>query len=168
MEPDLLRKRIRDDVCWDGGAGSCPRRRSLFWLVLRVGLARHLANIHGAEIGRVYYKFLLCVVLAHILSDAVSSGIYHKSTIVLNAKLWGRLAKLEENRLKASSKAGEIYRMLFKQLGFFFEDTIQNANAHVFNLWDGHKRNILRRIPLLPPRSQERDLILTYRTASHT
>jgi hypothetical protein len=54
----LLRKRVRDDVCWTDGA-EIPWRRSSYWLVLRVGLERHLRTLYGSEPGRVYYKFLI-------------------------------------------------------------------------------------------------------------
>ena len=56
--PPIIRKRIRDDVLWSDRA-EMPWRRSPRWLVLRVGLLRHLTAIGGQEVGRIQYKFLM-------------------------------------------------------------------------------------------------------------
>lgn len=67
--PQLLRKRVRDDVSWTDGAVD-PWRRCPYWLVIRVGLQRHLCTSHGDEAGRAHYKFLLCIALARLIEDA--------------------------------------------------------------------------------------------------
>lgn len=161
MTPTYLRKRVRDDVCWANGAGGQPWRRSAFWLVLRVGLVRHLTALYGAEAGRVHYKFLLCAVLAHIIADAVVDGIDHESVMLLNAKLCRRLAKLQESQNHASSNVHALHRSLFRQLGFFFEHTIQRAKQHVEDLWNKHKSSTVKQIHRLPQKSEDCDLGLT-------
>lgn len=48
--PPILKKRIRDDVCW--ATGERPWRRSPFWLVLRVAVQRHLCTLFGGDVGK--------------------------------------------------------------------------------------------------------------------
>ena len=49
--PPILRKRVRDDVCLDGGA-ELPWRRCPYWLVLRVSVQRLLCFILGKQNGK--------------------------------------------------------------------------------------------------------------------
>jgi len=53
----LLRKRVRDDVCWDNAA--VPWRRLPLWLVIRVAIQRYLSLRLGGDVGRVEYKFFV-------------------------------------------------------------------------------------------------------------
>ncbi|KAL0260177.1 hypothetical protein SLS55_005923 [Diplodia seriata] len=61
--PTLLHKRVRDDVIWGPGS-EIPWRRAPYWLVLRVGLSRHLDEKLGSEAGHACYKLVLCVMFA--------------------------------------------------------------------------------------------------------
>ncbi|XP_044715963.1 P-loop containing nucleoside triphosphate hydrolase [Hirsutella rhossiliensis] len=99
----------------------------------------------GNENGRASYKFLICAVLAQLLKDCagkLSPGM----TLVLRAKLCRRLAKLEQEKSKASKSAHGVYQALF--------DTIENA-------WDNFKKATTRLIPLLPSRAKEPSLHLS-------
>jgi len=131
ISPTLLRKRVRDDVCWADGAEK-PWRRCPLWLVLRVALQRHLCSLFGGEKGHIHYKFLICLVLASLLDDSVehlSPDLLH----VLKAKLCRRLVKLEVGKQRAPPVVIPLYEHMFAILGPIFEKTTQ-ATIKLLNL----------------------------------
>lgn len=155
----LLRKRVRDNVCWSEGAGN-PWRRLPFWLVMRVGIARYLAINHGGEVGRLRYKFLMCLVLTRVLED----GLYHldpQSTITLKAKLSRRLAKLEVAKGCCSPNVRSHYEVAFAGLDSVFQTVLRKANQHIEATWTSFKAQIKRPIRSLPLRANKADLRLT-------
>ncbi|KAL2779878.1 hypothetical protein BJX66DRAFT_345994 [Aspergillus keveii] len=87
----LLRKRVRDDVCWDNA--ELPWRRSPFWLALRVCMQRLLSRM-GTAMGRVLYKSLMCALMGQLLEDC-HGNLPPECCYMLKAKLCRRLAKLE-------------------------------------------------------------------------
>lgn len=130
ISPQLLRKRVRDDVSWD--SAEIPWRRSPFWLSLRVAVQRHLYAILGSGIGRMRYKFLICSVLAQLLNDSLG----HLGTELLvhvRAKLCRRLTKLEVARERSPDRAA--YDHIFAMLQPFFETSIATASNHSDGDW---------------------------------
>lgn len=160
IAPTYLEKRVRDEVCWAEGSEK-PWRRSAFWLVLRVGLGRHLAAIYGPGVGRVYYKIFLCMVLSLIIEDAVQMEINSELLVLLNAKLGRRLAKLEGDLKHTSSDARAITKRMLSQLRPPFLRTLEASKKHVEALWNNHKKTRLKPIRPLPRNADERDLILS-------
>lgn len=160
VTPMCLKKRVRDDVSWAEGAEK-PWRRSPFWLVLRVGLGRHLAAIYGPDIGRVYYKVLLCKFLALIIEDAVQTEIDVELLVLLNAKLGRRLAKLESNSKDTSTQALTIIKRILPPLRSSFLQTLENSKGHVEVLWNSYKKSRVKPIRPLPRYATERDLKLS-------
>ncbi|KAL1614319.1 hypothetical protein SLS56_012136 [Neofusicoccum ribis] len=159
FSPPLLHKRIRDDVIWDTGSEN-PWRRTPYWLVLRVGIARHLNTKFGPESGRARYKILLCVVLAQLLRSSVRSvgmDILHN----LRAKLARRLAKLHADRTTCAPSVANIYNEMLPHLEPLFYSTLQSATRYIDETWDGAKRALLRPIPHLPLRASRDSLRLT-------
>jgi hypothetical protein len=157
--PPLLRKRVRDDVCWTDGAEK-PWRRCAIWLVLRVALQRHLCTLFGDEAGRVHYKFLICVVLARLLDDSLehlSPELLH----FLKAKLCRRLVKLEVDKQRAPPEVFPLYEHMFAILGPIFEKTTQGAIKHIESSWTDFKKNIRRSVVPLPRYADQKDLYLT-------
>ncbi|KAL1638643.1 hypothetical protein SLS58_008761 [Diplodia intermedia] len=159
LSTPLLRKRVRDNVCWEDGAEK-PWRRLPFWLVLRVGLARYLAIKHGGEIGRLRYKFLICVALAQLLQDSLNH-LDLQSITTLKGKLARRLAKLEMARSRASLDTRVHYDAAFASLSPTFEKALQQANLHIVQAWDFLKASIKRPIRPLPRDANEEHLTLT-------
>lgn len=158
VSPPLLYKRVRDDVVWEAGAET-PWRRSAYWLVLRVGLARYLATTYGPEAGRARYKLLVCVVLAQLLRRSI--GVVSVELLCnLRAKLARRLSKLETDRIKCPPSAVDIYNTVFPALGPFFHDTLQNATDHINATWNAFKRTIQRPAHTLPRRADRSSLRL--------
>ena len=156
--PPLLRKRVRDDVCWTDGAEK-PWRRSPFWLVLRVGLQKHLSTLFGAEVGRVHYKFLICLVLTRLIDDTLNH-FSPELVAFLKAKLCRRLVKLEVDKDRASSTIRPIYEYMFTVLGSLFHKTTKNANKSIELAWTNFKKTIRRPIPPLPRFADPQDLLL--------
>jgi hypothetical protein len=157
--PPLLRKRVRDDVCWTDGAEK-PWRRCPYWLVLRVGLQRHLCTIHGGEEGKAHYKFLLCFVLARLIDDALDH-LSPDLLAFLKAKLTRRLAKLELDRDGASSGVRPVYELMFATLEPFFHKMTKKASEHIEVVWNDFKKTIRRPIPFLPRYAEQCHLILS-------
>jgi len=98
VSPTILRKRVRDDVCFI--RGDKPWRRSPYWLVLRVGVQRYLTTIFGSEVGRVYYKYLVCLMLVSFMDDS-EKNLEQESVSFLKTKLCRRIAKLESEKANA-------------------------------------------------------------------
>lgn len=157
--PPLLRKRVRDDVCWADGAIN-PWRRSPMWLVLRVALQRHLCTIFGEEIGLVHYKFMICLVLDRLLDDAIdhlSPELLH----FLKAKLCRRLVKLEDHRDRAQPALHSYYEHYFTVLGPIFDKTTRTVAESIQTAWTNFKNANRRPVPSLPYRADQKDLYLT-------
>ena len=92
--PTILRKRVRDEVCWNEGAEK-PWRRCPFWLVLRVAVQMQLSTALGGERGKLQYKLLMCQMTARLLEDC--SNIVEEYVKALNRYL-GELKKKEPPR----------------------------------------------------------------------
>ncbi|KAM5467607.1 hypothetical protein MferCBS49748_003855 [Microsporum ferrugineum] len=157
--PPLLRKRVRDEVSWAPGGGK-PWRRLPFWLVLRVGIERHLRLQFGATKGRAYYKFLVCLMFSGILESGAASLSPDKLSL-LKAKLARRLSKLELDREKAQHDDRVIYDRLFEKFEHSFQSSISNANDHIASEWSAFKAHIQRRIPRLPTHADAESLNLS-------
>ncbi|EQL03900.1 hypothetical protein OCS_00393 [Ophiocordyceps sinensis CO18] len=158
VDTPKLRKRVRDDV--NIYKGEYPWRRDPSWLALRVAVQRQLCLSMGNENGRTSYKFLICAVLAQLLKDCVGK-LSPDMTLVLRAKLCRRLAKLEQEKSKASKAARGVYQALFDTVGAQCDGIIAEVSLQIENAWDNFKRSTTRRIPLLPSRAKEPSLYLS-------
>ena len=157
--PTLLRKRVRDDVCWSEG-GEKPWRRSALWLILRVGIQRHLNTLFQGEESRVYYKFFAAIILTHFLEESrgqLGPEVLHS----INAKLCRRLAKLEVDKMRASSTVHKIYENMFKTLGPIFQRTTQGTITFINEAWTNFKMTTRKFIPPLPRHAGQHDLQLS-------
>ncbi|UPK92282.1 hypothetical protein LCI18_003217 [Fusarium solani-melongenae] len=153
-----VRKRVRDDCVLD--SSETPWRRSPYWLVLRATVGRLLCALSRDErIGRVYYKFIICVVLANLLGECVEN-LHPEMTLILQAKLCRRLAKLESEKQAASDTLRPVYERFFHATEGFFEGIIGRAKREVVTQWENYKASIVRPIPLLPGRAPTNDLSL--------
>ena len=157
--PPLLRKRVRDDVCWTDGAKN-PWRRCSFWLVLRVGVQRHLSTLLGGEAGRAHYKFLICLVLAQIMNESLEY-LSPESVAFLKTKLCRRLVKLEVDKDRAPPTVRATYEYLFTALEPLFHKTTQDAIEHTKTAWNKLKMTIRRPVPSLQPNADPQDLVLS-------
>ena len=155
--PPMLRKRVRDDVCWDNA--DIPWRRCAYWLVLRVSVQRLFYLNYGNEAGRAYYKFLICLVLSQLLVDSLGH-LSLESCTFLKAKLCRRLAKLEVDKAGAPNDARHVYVNMFTAVGPLFQQAIQQTAEKTKSAWTAFKNAIRRPIPSLPLRADDKDLRL--------
>jgi hypothetical protein len=157
--PPLLKKRVRDDVSWDH-SGPKPWRRSPFWLVLRVAVHRYLCNNLGGEVGRIYYKFVICVLLFNLLKDCLPV-LDLELSFFLKVKVCRRLAKLEAERSAASGHIRNIFDSMFATLGSDFHISADIATETIEQDWETFKERIKRPITKLPKRTDPRHLRLS-------
>ncbi|PNP83727.1 hypothetical protein FNYG_02944 [Fusarium nygamai] len=160
LQVQSVRKKVRDDVVL--GSSEIPWRRSPYWLVLRVALRRMLRELldhKGAGKGRVYYKFIICAMLAELLKDCVES-LHPEMTLQLRSKLCRRMAKLKTDSAACSSSLRPVYNQLFAFTSGEFGDIVEHATERVSLQWDDFKARVTRRIPTLPSRVPEADLYI--------
>ena len=74
-----------------------------YWLVLRVGVQRYLETTFGHEIGRVHYKYLICLMLVRFMDDS-EGRLEQESVNFLKTKLCRRLAKLDLEKASAPGR----------------------------------------------------------------
>ncbi|KAI0836841.1 hypothetical protein F5Y06DRAFT_95513 [Hypoxylon sp. FL0890] len=147
ISPRLLRKRVRDDVCWFNSA--LPWRRLPYWLVIRVGIARYLATMLGGIHGRIQYKFLMCIIHGMILNDA-RDAISFEDQAFLKAKLCRRLYKLDRDHLEQPEAIQSSYAALDKALSARFNRVAENTTIRINSAWNKEKQGIAKIIPPLP------------------
>ena len=159
--PPLLRKRVRDDVCWGarGEGGENPWRRSPFWLVVRLGIQKQLMVKNAAD-GRVHYKFLMCVMISRLISESLLH-LHPELLDLLRTKLCRRLVKLEVDRERASLKSRFIYECYFTKLRPLFIDSTTAATDRINLVWSNFKRSILRPVLPLPRYAKPHHMELT-------
>ncbi|KAF5564196.1 hypothetical protein FPHYL_4816 [Fusarium phyllophilum] len=160
LQVQSVRKKVRDDVVL--GSSEIPWRRSPYWLVLRVALRRMLRELLDhkcAGMGRVYYKFIICAMLAELLKDSVGN-LHPEMTLQLRSKLCRRMAKLKTDSAACSSSLRPLYNQLFASTSVDFGDIVKHATERVSLQWDDFKARATRRIPTLPRRAPEADLFM--------
>ncbi|KAL4873947.1 hypothetical protein BDV12DRAFT_191814 [Aspergillus spectabilis] len=160
VEMPVLRKRVKDDVCWD--KAKLPWRRSPFWLTLRVCVQRLLYLHLGSEVGRMQYKAMMCLFLARLLNDCTGE-LSSENYQLLKVKLCRRLAKLdtEKEDLSITRQAANAYIHVLKQIEPFCARAIDNATAAMKNEWNIWKMESGRRVRKLPSRADPSDFRLT-------
>ncbi|KLO86344.1 Uncharacterized protein LW93_11118 [Fusarium fujikuroi] len=160
LQVQSVRKKVRDDVVL--GSSEIPWRRSPYWLVLRVALRRMLREMLDHEcdgIGRVYYKFIICAMLAELLKDS-AEYLHPEMTLQLRAKLCRRIAKLKTDSAASSPSLRPFYDQLFASTSGDFGDIVKHATERVSLQWEDFKARVTRRIPTLPSRVPEADLYI--------
>ncbi|KAF7169283.1 hypothetical protein CNMCM5623_002079 [Aspergillus felis] len=161
--PPLLRKRVRDDVCWNNA--ELPWRRSPFWLVLRVCIERMLIFRLGEALGRLYYKVLLCALMSGLLDDAVNH-LSPEDCHFLKTKLCRRLAKLEVEKENCTASVADSYRNLLSAVGQMCQKSVSNATTALELEWKSFKRSLERKIPSLPLYAHQNDLEISLRNSA--
>lgn len=160
VQVQSIRKKVRDDVVL--GSSEIPWRRSPYWLVLRVSLRRMLRDMLDhkcAGKGRVYYKFIICAMLAELLNDCVEH-LHPEMTLQLRSKLCRRMAKLKADSAAFSPSLRPLYNQLFASTSTKIESIVNHVTERVSLQWDDFKARVTRRIPILPCRAPEADLCM--------
>ncbi|KAG9185573.1 hypothetical protein G6011_06904 [Alternaria panax] len=141
-----LRKRVRDTVVFDNAR--TPWRRSAFYLVLRVAVQRYLYHHLSSEVGRLYYKTLMCLLHAQLLEDVLKK-IPLDAAFSLRQKLGRRLAKLTSDIHSANRSATGRYANLLLSFEGRFETTLATTGGYLKRVWRTHRESRERSIPLL-------------------
>ncbi|KAK3356620.1 hypothetical protein B0T25DRAFT_603140 [Lasiosphaeria hispida] len=163
----VLRKRVRDDICW-GNASRLPWRRLPYWLVLRVAVERYLSLVLGAELGRFEYKFFICASLAYFLETARMS-LEIEEVHFLKAKICRRLVKLDldKNRVQHQHVLHRVDTLLAR-LSPRIEQVLEACARRVQSEWEGYKQRYTKVIPTLPKRASSPDMKLPLRISGET
>ncbi|KAF3157660.1 hypothetical protein TWF569_000225 [Orbilia oligospora] len=157
IPPRILRKRVRDDVCWNNSVN--PWRRNPTWLILRVALQKHLQLLSGTEIGTIQYKFMKCFLLQSFLHQI----LYHthpERSVILKAKLCRRMAKLEAAKIQAPECLKSVYEYFFDKMGQRVVTVNGLVDAHVASVWGKYRESIERRVNPLPRWADPNDTTL--------
>jgi hypothetical protein len=155
--PILLRKRVRDTVSFE--QAHKPWRRSAFYLAVRVAIQRHLYRQIGPEIGRAYYKAIMCIFLSMFLDDILST-IPYESCHFVRQKLSLRLSKIEVDRKRSPPPVRNTYTHLLQALKPNFDKSLSAAARFLESRWEAYKDRTRRIIRRLPEYADERDLQL--------
>jgi hypothetical protein len=157
--PPLLQKRVRDDVCWSEG-GEKPWRRCPFWLMLRVAVHRHLSVTLGGAVGRIQYKYLICLTLSRFLSECLGQ-IDLDLAVFLKTKLCRRVVKLEADKGRAPANLSMHHEYWFTTLGPNFRRYTETSAKQISAAWERFKKRIQRPIDTLPKYADQRHLFLS-------
>ncbi|UPX20197.1 uncharacterized protein EKO05_0010437 [Ascochyta rabiei] len=144
----VLRKRVRDTVMFD--QAHKPWRRSPFYLVVRVAMQRCLYKQHGADVGRLYYKTIMCLMLRQFLEDALRR-IPFESVSLLRQKLGRRLAKLASDKAAITGRFNSLVVSTLSTLEPSFETTIRTTGGWLKATWRNYKSTHERFIPEFRP-----------------
>ncbi|XPS95694.1 hypothetical protein M3J09_004979 [Ascochyta lentis] len=144
----VLRKRVRDTVMFD--QAHRPWRRSPFYLTVRVAMQRYLYKQHGADIGRLYYKTIMCLMLRQFLEDALKR-IPFESVFFLRQKLGRRLAKLASDQAAVTGHVNPSIVSTLSSLELSFETTLRTTGGWLKATWRNYKSTHERFVPLLEP-----------------
>jgi hypothetical protein len=145
----ILRKRVRDTVMFDQAFK--PWRRSPFYLTIRVGIQRYLYKQFGPDIGRLYFKTIMCVMLQQYLEDVLKS-LPFESAFYLRQKLGRRLAKLASDRAAISGHCSSMVVSALSALELTFERTLLTSGNWLKAKWRTHRQQKERQVPPLNPR----------------
>ncbi|KAK6495019.1 hypothetical protein TWF481_003047 [Arthrobotrys musiformis] len=162
ITPRILQKRVRDDVCWNDGVN--PWRRNPIWLILRVGLQKHLQLLSGSEIGTIQYKFMKCFLLQSFLRRVLHQTDPERST-VLKAKLCRRMAKLESAKIKAPKTLKVVYDYFFEKINQKVVAACDLTDARIGDVWEKYCNRMERRVNPLPRRADPEDTRLSLRNS---
>lgn len=168
INPDVLRKRVRDDVCWSNAA--IPWRRLPLWLVLRVAIQRQLMlrlkqNGPLHDRARVVYKSFVCHVLAGLLNDVRETTTPDRLSHLM-AKLCRRLVKLDSEMETGSTEAVNAHRYYLARLGKELTQSVSLAKRSLEMRWGTFKDSRQKTILPLPGRAEVAALSLTFAAGS--
>ncbi|KIW67043.1 hypothetical protein PV04_06320 [Phialophora macrospora] len=147
-----ISKRVKDEVRFKDAM--IPWRRSPFWLLLRVGILRHLGEITHPTVANTLYKALMCLLQARLLGQVVGSQTPDLSHLLLR-KLCRRMAKLEKDRVLATRENADASRLqgvVLDNLRPPLLKATKDANLGLHNAWESYKSRIQRRITPLRTR----------------
>ena len=128
-----------------------PWRRSPFYLTVRVAMQRQLYRQFGPDIGRLYFKMIMCVMIQQFLEDVLKT-LPFESVFYLRQKLGRRLAKLASDRAAISNHRSPMVVSALSALELTFERTLLTSGNWLKARWRTHRQQKERQVPPLSPR----------------
>jgi hypothetical protein len=125
---------------------------------------RHLSVTLGGDVGRIQYKFLICLALSRFLGECLGE-IGLDLALFLKTKLCRRLVKLEVDKERAPANLSIHYEYWFTALGPDSRRYTNNATEQISLAWEGFKKRIQRPILTLPKYADPRHLFLSLRSS---
>ncbi|EXJ58525.1 hypothetical protein A1O7_05951 [Cladophialophora yegresii CBS 114405] len=141
-----ITKRVKDEVRFKDAL--IPWRRSPFWLLLRVGILRHLEELTGPTVANTLYKALMCLMQARLLIQMIGSQTPDLSHLLFR-KLCRRMAKLEKDRVlisRANANTSRLHGIVLNSIRPALLQATKDANVALQNAWESYKSKIQRRI----------------------
>ncbi|OCT51497.1 hypothetical protein CLCR_07876 [Cladophialophora carrionii] len=141
-----ISKRIKDEVRFKDAL--IPWRRSPFWLLLRVGILRHLGELTSLSVANTLYKAIMCLIQARLLTQVVGSQAPDLSHLLLK-KLCRRMAKLEKDKVlttRAGADTSTVHGIILNSIRPPLLQATKDANVRLQNAWESYKSRIERRI----------------------
>ncbi|KXH27290.1 hypothetical protein CSIM01_02574 [Colletotrichum simmondsii] len=164
VAPVLLRKRVRDDVCWDHAKK--PWRRLPYYLILRVCIERFLCLSLSPEEGRLEYKFFMCVLLSTFLDATIAFQAGTEKVHFLKKKVCRRLVKVDLDRSRSQDRAAiSRYDFLFNRLNPTFTTTIDKCSYFLHRAITQTRKSLTKQIPTLPKKASFLELQLGLRVS---
>ncbi|KAI9840424.1 MAG: hypothetical protein M1837_001637 [Sclerophora amabilis] len=115
IEPKLVHKNIRDDVCWNDS--KIPWRRAGLWLVIKVALQISLMHAFPNDVQHVQYKNFMLFLITRISKLALRRSLTAETLFIVNAKAARRALKLgPQIQDFVQSQALDIARRLHDRL----------------------------------------------------
>lgn len=158
----LLRKRVRDTVMFE--QAKRPWRRSPSYLLVRVAMQRYLYKQFGSDVGRLYYKISMCLMLQKFLED-VLKRIPFGSVSFVRQKLGRRLAKLTSDRAAITEKVSPLITAAFSSLEASFDYTLTSTGNWLKATWRKYRSTHERTVQPLNPRISAGELNLRLRNS---
>ncbi|PVI08703.1 hypothetical protein DM02DRAFT_510118 [Periconia macrospinosa] len=159
-----LRKRVRDSVSFL--QAHKPWRRSPFYLVLRVAIQRHLCQLLGPDIARVYFKVIMCLQISQLMEETLDH-MPHEDTYFLKQKLGRRLAKLESECHSTPGPSNDICSSLFRKLHSKFDKVFSDTSNHLVDQWKSFKTRTQRIVRTLPSHATNADMMVRLPVSGH-
>ncbi|KAL0769500.1 hypothetical protein CaCOL14_008808 [Colletotrichum acutatum] len=164
VAPVLLRKRVRDDVCWHHAKK--PWRRLPYYLTLRVCIERFLCLSLSPEQGRLEYKFFMCVLLSTFLDATIAFQASTEKIHFLKKKVCRRLVKVDLDRSRSQDRAAiSRYDFLFNRLNPIFTTTIDKCSYFLHRAITQTRKSLTKQIPTLPRKASFLELQLGLRVS---
>ncbi|KAK1509356.1 uncharacterized protein CCOS01_15450 [Colletotrichum costaricense] len=164
VAPVLLRKRVRDDICWDHAKR--PWRRLPYYLILRVCIERFLCVSLSPEQGRLEYKFFMCVLLSTFLDATITFQASAENVHFLKKKICRRLVKVDLDRSRSQDRvAVSRYDFLFNRLNPTFTATIDKCSYFLHRAITQTRKSLTKQIPTLPRKAPFVDMQLGLRAS---
>ncbi|KAK7928695.1 hypothetical protein PG985_005693 [Apiospora marii] len=158
IAPKLLRKRVRDDVCWQNA--EVPFRRLPYWLVLKVALERYLTMALGEELGRLHYKLMIATLMEHVLKEC-SDAVSYESQSFLVKKLSRRMFKLEGDIAGAPPEVQGRASSTLRVVSARILNTTRAATRQIGLVWHSEKSGWAKLILPVPRKAHPfQDLVM--------